>query len=213
MKERSYRSVLWVLALAGLLIDQGSKYGVFYWGYTHAMAQPYPSDVPQARHDVVPGGFEILAQFTPQTEKPDGFLSWLRTRSGEHMPRVNHGALFGLGSGYAHLANGVFAAISFVAAGAIIIWSCRRSTARDFPLCAALGLILGGTLGNLYDRLVFGGVRDFLHFYWFEFPVFNVADSCLVCGACLLLLQAFWTSAPAKPESATSHAVSPQSVA
>jgi len=37
-------------------------------------------------------------------------------------------------------------------------------------------------------------VRDFLHFYWFEFPVFNVADSLLVCGAGLLLLQAFCSS-------------------
>jgi signal peptidase II len=56
---------------------------------------------------------------------------------------------------------------------------------------------LAGTLGNLYDRLVFGGVRDFLHFYWFQWPVFNVADCCLVCGAGLLLIQAFCMHQPA----------------
>ena len=56
----------------------------------------------------------------------------------------------------------------------------------------ALGLILGGTAGNLFDRVVFNGVRDWMHFYWFEWPVFNFADCCLVCGAGLLLLQAFW---------------------
>ena len=40
--------------------------------------------------------------------------------------------------------------------------------------------------------MVFNGVRDFLHWnYLFDWPVFNVADCCLVCGACLLLLQAF----------------------
>jgi signal peptidase II len=52
-------------------------------------------------------------------------------------------------------------------------------------------LILAGTLGNLYDRLVFDGVRDFLHFYLIDWPVFNIADCCLVCGAFLLLAQAF----------------------
>ena len=54
-------------------------------------------------------------------------------------------------------------------------------------------LILGGTLGNLYDRVVFHGVRDFLHWsYAFDWPVFNIADCCLVSGAFLLLFQAFF---------------------
>jgi signal peptidase II len=116
---------------------------------------------------------------------------------------VNPGALFGLRLGVADdsvwLANTVFAVVSILAAIAITYWSLCPSTGRDRFLCAALGLILGGTLGNLYDRLVFHGVRDFLHFYWFEFPVFNIADSCLVCGAFLLLVQAF-VSHPAKPD-------------
>ena len=61
-------------------------------------------------------------------------------------------------------------------------------------LMAALGLILGGTVGNLYDRLVFNGVRDFLYFYYIEWPVFNFADCCLVVGAGLLLVQAIFAS-------------------
>jgi signal peptidase II len=57
----------------------------------------------------------------------------------------------------------------------------------------ALGLILGGALGNLYDRAVYHYVVDFLavkivHYHW---PDFNVADSCIVVGACLLLLEIF----------------------
>ena len=57
----------------------------------------------------------------------------------------------------------------------------------------ALGLILGGAIGNLYDRLRFSYVVDFLevriiHYHW---PDFNVADSCIVIGACLLLLEIF----------------------
>src|SRR5438445_18032 len=105
-------------------------------------------------------------------------------------------------------ANAVFALVSVLAAGAIVYWSLRRSTVHDWSLCAALGLILAGTLGNLYDRLVFGGVRDFLHWYrWFEWPVFNVADCCLVCGAFLLLAQAFWNRPEPVGEATESHAL------
>jgi lipoprotein signal peptidase len=106
---------------------------------------------------------------------------------------VNQGALFGLGKDFAYLANGVFAAVSVAAALAIVVWSRRPATGRDPCLCIALGLILAGTLGNLYDRIVFGGVRDFMHFYWIDWPVFNFADCCLVCGAGLLLAQAFFS--------------------
>src|SRR5436190_1271060 len=62
------------------------------------------------------------------------------------------------------------------------------------------GREFGGTVGNLYDRLVFGGVRDFLHVHHnsFDWPVFNVADCCLVVGAALLLFQAVFV--PPKPE-------------
>ena len=59
-------------------------------------------------------------------------------------------------------ANTGFAIVSLVAAVVIIFWGSHRSTATDRSLCIALGLILGGTLGNLYDRVLFGGVRDLL---------------------------------------------------
>jgi signal peptidase II len=57
----------------------------------------------------------------------------------------------------------------------------------------ALAMILGGAIGNLYDRVVYKYVVDFLevtivHYHW---PDFNVADSCIVIGACLLLLEIF----------------------
>jgi lipoprotein signal peptidase len=126
---------------------------------------------------------------------------------GAYVPHVNQGALFGLGRDYEAYANGVFAAVSIAAAAAILYWSFRPNAARDLWVSAALGLILAGTLGNLYDRLVFNGVRDFLHWnYLFDWPVFNVADSCLVCGACLLLLQAFLRQSAAKAEKSASGA-------
>jgi len=57
----------------------------------------------------------------------------------------------------------------------------------------ALALILGGALGNLYDRVVYHYVIDFLevHIVHYHWPDFNVADSCIVIGACLLLIEIF----------------------
>ena len=57
----------------------------------------------------------------------------------------------------------------------------------------ALALILGGAVGNVYDRLASRYVIDFLAFniFGYHYPDFNVADSCIVIGACLLLLEVF----------------------
>ena len=55
-----------------------------------------------------------------------------------------------------------------------------------------------------------GGVRDFLYFYWFDFPVFNVADSCLVVGAALLLIQAFFGGKPKTDPPAVPGEAAPQ---
>ncbi len=181
---KTYRVILWTLALAGLAADQAAKYAVFDWL------------APVDRH------VHWLFQTGPQT----GFALETRyeyTSDGALVPGVNQGALFGLGREHATFANGTFAVVSLLAAAAIVYWSFRPSAARDLWVCMALGLILAGTLGNLYDRVVFNGVRDFLHWnYLFDWPVFNVADSCLVCGAGLLLLQAFGRHAAANTEKA-----------
>jgi lipoprotein signal peptidase len=173
MTERTYIPLLWALALFGTALDQGTKYGVFKWLYNGQAGPRY--------YEVVPGVFQLLSQYTDSADDQGP------------VPKVNQGALFGFGSKHGNWANAIFAGISICAAAAIVVWSRRQSTAKDLALCAALGLILAGTLGNLYDRIVFHGVRDFFHFYWFEWPVFNVADCCLVCGAFLLLAQAFWS--------------------
>jgi lipoprotein signal peptidase len=204
---RSYRRLLWCLALAGVLLDQSTKYGVFRWLSGRA-AHPLPSSGAEfyaGEYDLMPNTFKLFAQFRNTPARGNDHLSFLRTWSSEDMPKVNPGALFGALSQYEKDANTIFAGVSLLAAIAITIWSFRRSTASDPTLCAALGLILGGTLGNLYDRLVFHGVRDFLYFYLINWPVFNVADCCLVCGAGLLLLQAFWPRAALEPGEIASH--------
>ncbi len=186
--ERSYRWLFWCLALIGFTVDQASKYGVFAWLYDGTRNNS------QA---VIPGAFWLNVRYTLERDPGHGLLGALRTFGGHELPEVNKGALWGLGSGM----NTFFAAISLGAAVAIVLWSCRTRAAREGYLCFSLGLILAGTLGNFYDRIVFGGVRDFLHWnYLFDFPVFNFADCCLVCGAGLLLLQAFYGQPEVEPQ-------------
>jgi signal peptidase II len=197
MAVRTYRWLLITLAVVGLAADQASKYGVFSWLYNGGEFREASGN----EREVVPGWFKLIAQFDSATPAPTcqcGF-GFLQTANAPVMPRVNHGALFGLGGGQKGDANTLFAIISIGAAIAIVVWGLRTNTARERGLMIALGLILGGTIGNLYDRLVFGGVRDFLYFYKIEWPVFNVADCCLVVGATFLLIQAvFVTPAPAE---------------
>ena len=79
-----------------------------------------------------------------------------------------------------------------VAASVWIIWLLSRHAHQRLFSCA-LDLILGGALGNLVDRVMYGYVVDFLDFYWgaHHFPAFNVADSAVSCGAALLLWDGF----------------------
>jgi lipoprotein signal peptidase len=183
---RSYRWLFWSLALVGLLIDQASKYTVFHVLY---LANPDQREVfPGKRVELLAGKFELSTQYQNHDTSDEGVLGWLRSLGCDKTPYVNTGALFGMGRN----ANLLFAIVSVAAATAILAWSTRPGTARDRLLSVSLGLILAGTLGNLYDRVVFGGVRDFLHWdYLVDWPVFNLADCFLVCGAFLLLIQAF----------------------
>ena len=67
----------------------------------------------------------------------------------------------------------------------------------------ALALILGGALGNLYDRVTLGYVVDFLDFHWSgrHFPAFNIADSAICVGAGLILVEGFLKSPQGNPKS------------
>jgi len=86
------------------------------------------------------------------------------------------------------------ALIAFSILAVLIVAFMLWRVGRDLTLTSiALALILGGAIGNLYDRLRLQHVVDFLevkivHYHW---PDFNVADSCIVIGACLLLLEIF----------------------
>lgn len=129
---------------------------------------------------------------------------------------LNEGALFGVGQGHSL----GFAVLSLLAVVFIAYWLFFSGAAHDWFLTLTMGLISAGILGNLYDRLGLPqmawpgngericAVRDWLHFkieHVIDWPVFNLADSFLVCGAILLFCYIWKTGSP-KPAAAEKEA-------
>lgn len=105
-----------------------------------------------------------------------------------HLTMVwNQGVSFGLFRGEAEWVRWALAAFSLGVAGFLAVWARRV----DRPLLgAAIGLVMGGAIGNLIDRVRFGMVADFIDFKALGFPwVFNLADSAISIGVVLLLLD------------------------
>ena len=106
----------------------------------------------------------------------------------------NYGAAFSL---FAESLSPLFVRntlIGFSIAAVVVVLLLIWRMGRAYSLTGvALGLILGGAIGNLYDRVRFHHVVDFLavKIYHYNWPDFNVADSSIVIGACLLLLEIF----------------------
>ncbi len=94
----------------------------------------------------------------------------------------NRGIAFSLLSGYPR-ALGVLS-LAVIAAG--FLWL-RKKEIAPFPL-AALALMAGGAAGNMADRLIRGFVPDMIETQFVNFPVFNVADSCLVVGCVMMMI-------------------------
>jgi signal peptidase II len=131
----------------------------------------------------------IVTAFRGGGEAPlTSFLSLILT--------YNTGAAFSFLAGAAGWQRWLFAAIA-LAAAALIVALLRRG---GNPLyCAGLALILGGALGNLWDRLALGKVVDFVLFHYgtWSFPAFNVADSCITVGAACVIVDSLFSRAGA----------------
>jgi signal peptidase II len=229
---KRYLWLVAVLAIAGFAADQASKYIIF----ASMRPERYPLE---STSQVIDGYFKLRVGYTHVKDDGEGNLSFLRTVSSDHLPHVNKGALFGIGNPTheeeeAGLLRSVlkpledsdgglntfFTIISGLAAVFIVLWARRPAIAHDRFVCLALGLILAGTLGNLYDRVIFSGVRDFLYFYYVgsdsllhSWPDFNIADCCLVCGAFTLLAHSFLVKEkkdePAKVDAAATQTAAP----
>lgn len=115
---------------------------------------------------------------------------------GEHYPVTaffdlvlyhNEGAAFSFLAGAGGWQRLFFSAFAIIAS-AVIVHLLRKHPEKTL-FCFALSLVLGGALGNLYDRLTLGYVVDFLFFHYetWYWPAFNVADSAITVGVVLLL--------------------------
>jgi signal peptidase II len=105
---------------------------------------------------------------------------------------LNDGAAFSLFADTAspHKVRWALVIFTCVAALAVLVALVRLGS-RITLSTMALALILGGALGNVHDRIAYGSVVDFIevHIFSYHWPDFNVADSAIVTGACLLLLD------------------------
>ncbi len=107
--------------------------------------------------------------------------------------RYNHGAAFSFLSEAGGWQRWFFAAIAAVMSVVLTVWLSRTVLTKKLE-SLALVLILGGALGDLYDRITLGYVVDFLHAYYlhYHFPAFNIADCGITCGAALLIFDSLF---------------------
>ena len=113
----------------------------------------------------------------------------------------NTGAAFSFLADSAGWQRWLFALIAVVVSGVLVVWL-KRLGRNDTWLAIALALILGGALGNLYDRIVYGHVVDFILVHWqnrWYFPAFNFADSAICVGAVMLALDMFKSKKTGEP--------------
>jgi len=115
------------------------------------------------------------------------------------LPSFNLTLLHNTGAAFSFLADQsgwqrwFFATVSLLASVFILVWL-RKLTGAQKPLALALALILGGALGNLIDRALFGYVIDFIQVYYRDlyWPAFNIADSAISIGAAVLIGDALF---------------------
>ncbi len=105
----------------------------------------------------------------------------------------NTGAAFSFLSDAGGWQRWFFGIVAVAVSGFLVVWLARLEAARRWE-AAALALILGGALGNLYDRITLGHVVDFIvvHYRQNYFPAFNIADSAITVGAIMLLIDMFF---------------------
>lgn len=105
----------------------------------------------------------------------------------------NTGAAFSFLADSSGWQRWLFALIAIVVSAVLVVWL-KRLGRNDTWLAVALALVLGGALGNLYDRVALGHVIDFILVHWqnrWYFPAFNIADSAITVGAIMLALDMF----------------------
>lgn len=136
----------------------------------------------------------------------DQITKWLAERFLEPfvpvpvMPSFNLTLVYNKGAAFSFLSQAggwqrwFFSGLAIAVSVFIILWL-RRLHARDTWTAAGLSLVLGGAIGNLIDRLIYGHVIDFIDVFYstYHYPTFNVADSAITVGAALLIVHSLFT--------------------
>lgn len=161
--------LFWLIALVTLVADQASK----LWARWELPVHPTPCEIPD---DVVARTCVGLP-----VSVIDGYWDWRLS--------FNPGSAFGLFHGQAGAR--IFLSVIGVLAVGAMLWMVWRASERQRALLWALGLVAGGAVGNLIDRIYFGVVTDFVLWRWqeHEWPVFNIADVALVVGVGLMFFD------------------------
>ena len=120
----------------------------------------------------------------------------------------NTGAAFSFLSDASGWQRWFFTLVALAVSSGIILWM-KRLAATQVWLAVALGMILGGALGNVYDRITLGYVVDFIQVYYdrWYWPAFNVADSAISVGAVILVIDSLRSHRHHKLESTDSNSV------
>ncbi len=116
----------------------------------------------------------------------------------EVLPFFNLTLLHNTGAAFSFLSEAggwqkyFFVALAAVFSVVLAVWLTRLKPSQ-YLVATALALIIGGAIGNLYDRLTHGYVIDFVHLFYqnWNYPAFNIADSAIVLGAILLIIDSF----------------------
>ncbi|KQO43939.1 signal peptidase II [Pseudomonas sp. Leaf83] len=138
--------------------------------------------------------FESTLSMYQRIEVIPGYFDWTLA--------YNTGAAFSFLADASGWQRWFFAAIAIVVSVVLVVWL-KRLKRHETLLAVALAMVLGGALGNLYDRVVLGHVVDFILVHWqsrWFFPAFNLADTFITIGAILLALDMFKSDKSAKED-------------
>ena len=171
---------IFLIALIVLVLDQVSKYWIVNGfvvkelGYTGSMfdLNALRAFLPQAdvalNNSIPKGGRFLVLSFT-----------------------ANDAALWGIGNGNAWAVR-LLLAMTAVFLMLLLFFTIR--TRKKLPALSRVivGLMIGGSIGNLYDRIAFGYVRDMIYAKFINFPIFNIADAAICIAIALLVFEAFF---------------------
>lgn len=158
------------LALAGvvLVLDQITKWIFYAWLVGLPFWGAAPTPLPRAPGIEVTGFFNLVTVW-------------------------NHGVSFGMFNQGSSQSAWIFAVLAGAITVALLLWLRR---APSLLVATGLGLVIGGAIGNIVDRLRFGAVFDFLdvHAFGWHWPAFNIADAGICIGVGFLLVDALFAS-------------------